>query len=234
MLLSRTRAKMAFSLKRKIFSALDMQTMLDTMERHALEDSMGFRGQWDEHRRFQIDQLKKRGLEADGTVLEIGCGPLTAGIPVIEYLAPGGYVGVDVRESVLNMSWQQVGKAGLSAKNPMLLRADDFGDSALGVRTFDFVWSFSVLYHMSDPILDACFASVSQRLDGGSFYANVMTDMESSTWLQFPFLRRTVDDYAIVASRYGLKTEDLGPISALGFTLSGEERNNRFLRFSRG
>jgi cyclopropane fatty-acyl-phospholipid synthase-like methyltransferase len=214
------------------FDHSGMQAMLDERERHALEDMMGFRGQWDEHQRFQIDELKKLGLKPGSSVLEIGCGPLTAGLPVIEYLDVGRYVGVDVRSNVLNLSWQQIGKNGLSAKNPRLLRADDFGAAELAGRKFDFVWSFSVLYHLTDEILENLFSNVGRRLEkDGSFAANVMTNMEDSTWLEFPFRRRTIDTYGSLAMKHGLKMTNLGTIEERGFRLSGDERKNSLLQF---
>lgn len=194
---------------------------------------MGFRGQLPEHRRFQIDELRRLGLTPSSFVLEIGCGPLTAGIPVIKYLDPGRYVGVDVRSNVLDLSWQEVGLAGSSAKNPRLICADDFGVAELGDRKFDYVWSFSVLYHLSDEILDQLFSGLPKRLAAnGRFVANVQTDVESSTWLEFPFLKRSVDDYEAVAKRYGLKMKNLGTIEQRGFKLPGEERNNPLLEFT--
>lgn len=233
-MLERTRAKWKHAIRQRLFGWTNMQAMLDLDERHALEDSMGFRGQWDEHRRFQLAELKRRGLKPHNRMVEIGCGPLTAGIPVIEYLDAGKYVGVDVRESVLNLAWQQIGKAGLSGKNPRLIRSDDFGEGELGDATVDFMWSFSVFFHMTDAILDGCLASVSKRLAAnGRCYANVMTDMDSSTWLQFPFLRRTIEDYRTIAARHGLTTTELGTIASLGFTLAGDESNNILLEFKR-
>ena len=65
---------------------------------------MGFRGQFEKHRRFQMTFFRERGLVPSSRLLEIGCGPLTAGIPIIEYLEPGNYVGVDIRSSVLHLS----------------------------------------------------------------------------------------------------------------------------------
>jgi cyclopropane fatty-acyl-phospholipid synthase-like methyltransferase len=209
-----------------------MQDFLDEQELNTLEDHMGFRGQFAEHRRFQIDELRRLGLIPSSSVLEIGCGPLTAGIPVIRFLDPDRYVGVDVRSSVLDLAWQQIGKNSLSDKNPRLIRSDDFASSELGDRTFDFVWAFSVLYHLSDEILDRCFASMRSRLaDGGCFVANVQTDVDSSTWLEFPFLKRTVEDYEQVAARNGLSTKILGTIEERGFRLPGAERKNMLLQF---
>ena len=232
MFLKRTRAIWKRKMQGALFSVMGMQALLDERERHQLEDSMGFRGQWDEHRRFQIDELKKLGLQPQSRVLEIGCGPLTAGIPVITYLEPDRYVGLDVRSSVLNLAYQQIGRAGLSGKNPRLICTDNFGVVHLMDQKFDFVWSFSVLYHLTDEILEDLMRNVSLRLDiGGRFVANVMTDMENSTWLEFPFLRRSVKEYTDLAARHGLTCSKLGTLAELGLGLSGAESQNELLQF---
>ena len=75
---------------------------------------------------FTWTNLKLQGLRPEHQFLELGCGPLTAGIPLIEYLSPGHYVGVDIRSSVLNLGWREVGKAGLSGKNPRLICSKAF------------------------------------------------------------------------------------------------------------
>lgn len=231
-MLKRTRALWKRRAQAWLFDASGMQGLLDEREHHALEDMMGFRGQWDEHRRFQIDELRKLGLQPDSSVLEIGCGPLTAGIPVIQYLDANGYVGVDVRANVLNLSWQQIGRATLSAKNPRLIRSDNFGADELGDRKFDYIWSFSVLYHLADDILDNLFLNVAKRLaTDGRFVANVMTDVDDSRWLEFPFLRRTVETYGSVAAKHGLTMTNLGTIEERGFKLPGAERTNPLLEF---
>jgi cyclopropane fatty-acyl-phospholipid synthase-like methyltransferase len=210
-----------------------MQGLLDEREIQTLEDHMGFHGQLPEHRRFQIEELKRLGLQPPDNVLEIGCGPLTAGIPVIQYLDADHYVGVDVRASVLDVAWQQIGRHELSAKNPRLIRSDDFGADELGDRRFDYVWSFSVLFHLSDDILNRLFAAVAKRLtNDGMFVANVQTDLESSTWLQFPFLKRTISDYRDAAAKHGFETDDLGTIEERGFRLPGLERTNPLLKFT--
>jgi hypothetical protein len=230
-MLKQTRANITFGLRGWAFDTFGLQKMLDRREMNQLEDHMGFRGQIPEHRRFQLDFLKSQGLKPQNTLMEVGCGPMTAGVPLIEYLEPGNYVGIDVRPEVLNLSWQQIGKAGLSAKNPRLIISSTFGTESLGDRAFDFILTFSVLYHLSDDILDRWLAMVARR--GAVAYANINNTMDSSTWLQFPFLNRTVETYRAMAAQHGLRTEDLGTIEALGFKLSGAERLNPLLRFSR-
>ena len=232
---SRTRAKIIHNIKASIFDIGNFQKMLDLKEKHQLEDSMGFRGQWDSHRQFQIHLLKGQGLNPMHTFLELGCGPLTAGIPVIQYLEPNRYVGVDIRSCVLDMSWREISKAKLSSRNPRLICSSSFGDDVLPItQTFDFVYSFSVLYHLSDEILNSYFATVSRRLaPTGKCLANVNTHISSDTWLEFPFLKRNVETYRAVAARHGLSTEDLGSIESLGFDGSGTEKLNPLLRFKK-
>jgi cyclopropane fatty-acyl-phospholipid synthase-like methyltransferase len=235
MLLSRTRRKAKLALKAFIFDKSNLQELLDVRRRHALEDSMGFRGQWDEHSRFQIAFLKEQGLDPSHKFLEIGCGPLTGGIPIIGYLHPNNYFGLDIRSSVLNLSWSEVGIAGLSAKNPRLICSSSFGSEELRDEQFDFVLSFSVLYHLSDELLRSYFFHVTNRLKPtGVCFAQVNTHLDGSTWLQFPFVKRTVTDYIEMASAAGLRTKSLGTIDNLGFRLPGEERLNEMLAFTRG
>lgn len=234
MILSRTRKKIAFNFKKSIFEIGGFQSMLDEVEARTLEDNMGFRGQWDEHRRFQFEFLKSSGLKPSSNLLEIGCGPLTLGLPAIQYLDCGKYTGIDVRANVLDLAHRQVGKNNLSEKNPRLICSNCFGRDELIGDQFDFAWSFSVLYHLSDELLSLCLRQASRRLTkDGKYFANVNTEQQESTWLQFPFVRRDLDFYCAVAAKNGLKMVVLGQLQDLGFRLDRVERLNRLLRFER-
>jgi SAM-dependent methyltransferase len=232
---SRTTSILAYKAKAFVFDKGNFQSVIDLREKRALEESMGFHGQFDEHRRFQIELLKAQGLRSSHQFLELGCGPLTAAIPVIQYLERGHYTGVDIRSSVLNMGWREIGKAGLSGKNPRLIFSDSFADDVLARdQRFDLIYSFSVLYHLSDEILNLYFSIVAKRLgDGGKCIANVNEHMPSDRWLEFPFLKRTVYDYSAVATKHGLRTENLGDICSLGFKGSGSEGKHPLLIFQR-
>lgn len=60
-----------------------MDQVIDRRDHQALVEAMGFDGQWDEHRRFQMDFLRRNGLCRTTRFLEIGFGPLTLSIPII-------------------------------------------------------------------------------------------------------------------------------------------------------
>ena len=131
---------------------------------------------------------------------------------------------------MLDLAWQEVGKAGLAVKNPRLICSSSFGSTELGAQTFDFILSFSVLYHLNDDILKNYFETVRNRLaPTGVCFANVNTLHESSEWLEFPFLRRTIEVYKNLAAENGLTTDRLGDLDKHGFRLSGAESRNELL-----
>ena len=234
MLLSRTRAELAYRAKLALFKAGRIQRALDESQQRVLETHMGFRGQWVEHRRFQLDFVKSIGLAKDSRLLEIGCGPLTLGLPAIDYLDPNRYTGIDVRPEVLDLAWSQIGSSRLASKNPRLIHSTSFGAVELGDASFDIIWSFSVLFHLTDELVDALFAQVSRRLaPGGKYCANINLKQEESTWLQFPFVKREVDFYRGIAERNGMKLTELGTLESLGFGLQAIEKNNVMIRVDR-
>jgi len=59
-----------------------------------LELMRGPVGAWPVDRDVQVRALEKLGLRSDHHFLEIGCGPLQSGIPLIRFLQPGHYTGV--------------------------------------------------------------------------------------------------------------------------------------------
>lgn len=235
-MLSRTRAKYAQRLRLAVYDALCIGKALNEKETRELEAHMGFNGQWEEHRRFQLELARRMGLVPQSKFIEIGCGPLTLGLPMIEFLNAGNYTGIDVRPEVLNLSWQQVGKAGLSAKNPRLVISRSFGAEEIPFDDrVDMMWSFSVLFHLTDELVDELFAQISKRLTvDGSYYANINPAQDESTWLQFPFNKRPQSFYSETAARHGLNTEALGTLSSLGFRLQSIEKVNILLKFTRG
>jgi hypothetical protein len=52
---------------------------------------------WRMQRAFQIDFLQRMGLDRQHHLLDLGCGTLRGGLPLIAYLSAGNYTGIDVR-----------------------------------------------------------------------------------------------------------------------------------------
>lgn len=184
-------------------------------------------------REFQIAFLKSVGLRPDHHLLDIGCGTLRGGLPIIEFLEPGHYFGFEVREEVLQEGRAELEEAGLVHKRPLLVGGASIADLELPARP-DVMWAFAVLIHMSDDKLRETLRFVSRNLaPGGVFYANVNQDEWGSDgqWQGFPVVARSRDFYQAAAQEAGLVVEDIGSLHDLGHVSGKKGDLSRMLRF---
>ena len=201
-------------------------------QRHSL---VGRPDLWQMKRAFQIDFLRRQGLKANHRVLDIGCGSLRGGAALIAYLEPHGYCGIDVRESVLAEARRELLREKLSAKHPRVELVSDMATLDLQTR-FDVLWAFSVLFHLADPILDACLLMAARHLEPeGIFFANVILgEGVPGEWQGFPVVPRTLETYRALALRHGLHTRVLGSLGELGHLCGDPSQDGQsMLAFSR-
>ena len=155
---------------------------------------------------FQIRFLKHHGLRPDHHYLDLGCGVLRGGLPVIAYLDTGHYYGIDIDQELINIADHRVRKAGLGHKAPALMSAESFSDYRFPVH-FDFILAYSVLIHLTDDLLDQCLTLVRLVIaDQGTAYANVNIGVRSdSCWKRrFPVIWRPFDVYAAMCEKHSL------------------------------
>lgn len=172
---------------------------------------------WKMKQEFQINFLKGQGLQMENTLLDIGCGTLRGGIPIIDYLDKGNYCGIDVRENVLNEGKQELNEANLENKNPRLFSFTDFSELKLD-SNFDVIFCFSVLIHLEDSIAEKCFRFVAEHLnEDGVFYANVnFAEREDGNWQGFPIAFRSSEFYENLCAKNSLKMDIIGTLGKLG------------------
>lgn len=182
--------------------------------RHSL---VGRTDLWQMKRAFQIDFLRAQGLQPGDRVLDIGCGSLRGGAALIAYLEPGHYCGIDVRENVLAEARRELRREKLAAKRPRLVQIGDMATLDLQQR-FDVLWAFSVLFHLADPILDACLGMAARHLElEGRFFANVIVGVGvPGEWQGFPVVPRTLETYRELALQHGLQMRVLGSLAEVG------------------
>lgn len=176
---------------------------------------------WKMKRDFQIQFLKQVGLQPQHYLLDIGCGTLRGGIPIIQYLEKGHYFCIESRREVLEEGRKELQKSHLEDREPMLIAVENI--SMVNVREeFDFIWAFSVLIHMTDEILNDCLSFVETHLKrNGCFYANInIGDKSDGNWQGFPFVYRSFEFYKEACSRSGLRLCDMGLLKNFGH-LSG-------------
>jgi len=212
--------------------ALALSGRAPGVERHA---AVGPAHLWEVKRRFQFEFLTSRGLRPESRLLDIGCGTLRGGIPLIDYLRAGHYVGVEARVAALAEARKELADAGLEDKLPLLIHADDPAQVRLA-DPVDFAWAFSVLFHMQDETVDACLGLIARELtDDGVFYANVgLGDQreQQGQWQGFPVISRAREFYTSLASAHGLAVGDVGRLDTLGHPSEAGGRS-MMLRFTR-
>jgi SAM-dependent methyltransferase len=220
------------TLQRALKSARHWATVLLSREsrRHA---KVGPLTNWREKREFQIRFLRDQGLRPDQSFLDIGCGTLRGGIPIIDFLEPDRYTGIEARAAVLDDARAELREHHLEDKRPTLIASGDLGNLDLE-RRFDVIWAFAVLIHMSDDVLDGALAFVRRHLaDDGSFFGNITTEeRRDKSWEGFPDVARPISFYEERARAHGLSVENLGPMRALGHP-PGHGAEQQMLRFSR-
>ena len=178
-------------------------------------------------REFQISFLKSAGLKPEHRLLDLGCGTLRGGLPMIAYLDRGHYTGIEAREDVLAEGRKELAESGLKGKAPVLLHTNNPNELEVSTR-FDFVWAFSVLIHMTDEILFDTLKFVSQVIaDDGLFYANVnLGTRENGLWQGFPVVWRELLFYRQAGENFSLVVTDIGSIRELGHR-SGDPHQDR-------
>ena len=99
--------------------------------------------------------LLKRDLRPEHNFLDLGCGAMRTGVWVAGYLGQGRYFGIDAHRPGLEAAVRyEIPLHGLQSKRPRLLNNDCFDIGHFGVK-FDWIFSFAVVNHLSDDLLDS-------------------------------------------------------------------------------
>ncbi len=132
--------------------------------RSRLDDVKDYVGTDETSGQVQFELLKRMGCTPTSKVLEVGCGGLHTAVPLMQYLEPGNYAGIDpnvwLRETVMKV--ERVHRL-VEERRPSFLSGDDFDASELGVK-FDFVFSHSVLSHCAHWQLEQFLCNIGKVL----------------------------------------------------------------------
>ncbi len=127
---------------------------------------------WDELGLVQLNFLKEQGLEPHHYLLDVGCGPLRAGVHFLRYLEPGHYYGIEKYADVLALAQEiELPRYGVADREPHLLANELFEFERFG-RKFDYAIAQSVFTHLPVNSIIRCLMNADRALaEGGKFYA---------------------------------------------------------------
>lgn len=205
----------------------------DPMEkRHALSGDPSF---WKEDRNFQFNFLLQAGLKSHHHFLDFGCGTLVGGIPLIGYLQPERYYGIEIRPKVIDESRKEIEQNQLENKNPKLLLCDSIKNLSINAK-FDYILAFFVIFLLNDNQIIDLFNFVSKHLENnGVFFANSNLEGRNPNikWQGFRLNSKDLDFYKNLSDQVGLKVEDVGSLGELDFNFGTKEiSKHRMLKFT--
>lgn len=150
----------------------------DRIEENLSKDPLAHRrmigGLWDVIGPMQKDYLCQHGLRPEMRLIDVGCGSLRGGIPLIQYLNPENYFGIDISKALLEAGYSiEITNAGLQDKvsREHLKVTDDF-DFAQFETKFDMGLAVSVFTHLPLDYLTRCLRNLSGVMrPGAKFFA---------------------------------------------------------------
>lgn len=187
-----------------------------------IERMVGPTGVWPALQQYQFEALTRHGLAPRHAVIDIGCGPLTVGLRLIDYLEPGRYVGLDLQPAPLTEAYRRIAEHGLAHKNPTLVRSTTFGRDELAGRRFDYLWVSQLSYHLDDAqTADLLAQARAMMAPQAVLLMDVIDPARDSTrdphWKGFPYFVRPYSFYERAAERAGLVAARHRPIRDYGY-----------------
>ncbi len=112
--------------------------------------------------------LRKRGLRPQHVFVDYGCGSLRLGKPIVAFLEPGRFWGLDLAQEFLDEGIRHIGPDLDRAKRPNLRVIDETGLAAAKAARPDFIGAWHVCGKIPDRILDGFFRKVLGLMHAGT------------------------------------------------------------------
>ena len=161
----------------------DAADAADTLSAPSGEHREALEGDWLEMGQLQIGYLRAVGLQPEDTLLDIGCGPLRAGVHFVDFLDAGNYFGLEANLDYLT--------AGLEIELPLTRGAnklpgtnvrltDSFDATPFGTE-FDMVLAHGLFPSLTLNEIRLCLFEAARVTTAGSRFFATFFEAPDST-----------------------------------------------------
>lgn len=206
-----------------------------------LEARVGPVGKWVQARDAQLKELSDLGLRPDMTLVDLGCGPLRAGLQLIDYLDTGRYVGIDIDAGSIEAGKALVRRFDLDGKQARLIHSETFGRIELERSGFaDRIWCYQVMIHMPRDVALDCIAQIGRMLKpGGKAWVTARVQEEGDSfdvtgkWRDFPISEAGRGFFETAAEAVGMSYDTLPFGDPRSFNKSGKIAWKTLIEFTK-
>ncbi len=141
-------------------------------------DFVGDPASWQARGELIAEFLREEGLQPNDKVLDLGCGNLSEGVPLIHALAPGCFFGLEPNGWLVEAALDRF--PDLEHKQPRFRWDTDFGAERFEV-TFDYVVAHSVLSHVAHWQMSQAMRAIRATVaEGAVWLASLRLDQYNS------------------------------------------------------
>ena len=213
-LLSKTKAKVKnLSLKSKE-NLPDYEALYEGHAKKVPDESVIGDGDFNDIGFLELSILKECGLQADHTLLDLGCGAARLARHAVPYLSDGRYIGVEIAPSILERAKETCEKHRIDTERVTWLCEKDETFPTLSDNSVDSACAFSVFTHMDAEDTYRYIHRIKQILKpGGRLIASFLLLEESDEARKIfqgsaskPYLERRKDVLCVCTSKSFVNT----------------------------
>lgn len=158
-------------------------------------DGIGHRsyvgGLWESLGSLQFRFLIDHGLEPQHVFVDIACGSLRAGVQFIPYLNAGNYLGIDVKQELIDAGIKdELGEKLYKLKRPEFVASENFEFARFSKRP-SFALAHALFIHLTDEHILTCMRNLRAVVDPGAklYVTYLESDKPRRTeWDHHPFV----------------------------------------------
>ena len=153
---------------------------------------------------FHLAYMQRHGLQKFHRVLDFGCGFGRSAIPLIRFLEPGKYRGVEISDERIRIAREWLEQENLAEIPHEFIHSKDCGMNYLEDGCIDFFWAQAVFSHMPESDIRKVLTALHRVMAPGG---TVLFDYIEA---EVDFVRHSVKDFFYTRSQMEQFVTDAG------------------------